>query len=288
MKQIKIAITISIIFLLNIKITAQNSNNYIEYYNLINDAEIFYAQKLYDSCFLSYQKAFAKVDYIHNANLRNAADVCKKLGQKEQSKIYLEMIKSHERSINLSHKNYLDSLQMEDQRIRSAKFIKARNYYIRSMRDSTFVPKEKTLAKSKTLMLEWWATDSSNVELLKKFISENGFPGEKMVGSETTSSVSVILLHYDRDTSNHIMGEIIKKALYDGDLSPRMYAWIIDRHLRSAGKPQLYYTIPLSTPNQLSKEKREIINTKRESIGLKRLDEVKIIYRKNSVSVRYN
>ena len=70
-------------------------------------------------------------------------------------------------------------------------------------------------------MQEWWSTDSTNVELLKKFILENGFPGEKMVG-ETTRGVSIILLHYDKDTANHIMGEILKEALYDGDLSPLM------------------------------------------------------------------
>lgn len=236
---------------------------------------------------MSYQQAFALVDHVHYAYLNGALKVCQKLGLQSQKKNYREKNKLQIASINNIFKNYLDSICKRDQEVRTSKYLKARNYYFRSKRDSAFVCKEKKYVKSKNLMQEWWATDSANIELLKQFISKNGFPGEKMVGWETTHRVSIILLHYDKDTANHVMGEILKKTLYNGDLSPQMYAWIIDRHLLYAGKPQMYYTIPPSVPIQQTQEEHDIINSNRESIGLKKFEKMKITNRKKNVSVRY-
>jgi tetratricopeptide (TPR) repeat protein len=286
MKQTKLIIAISVFLQLNLSLRAQNTNNYVEYYNLINEAEALYAQNLHDSCLSVYQKAFSKVDYVHNENLVNASKVCKKLGQKKQAKTYLERVKLQESSINQSHKKYLDSLQKRDQKIRTPKFVKARNYYYGSFFDCKFVPTEKKYAKAEILMKEWWTTDSMNIESVKKFITEYGFPGEKMVGAMTNDNVSIIILHYDKDTSNHVMGETLQTALHEGNITPRMYAWIIDRHLHHAGKVQIYHTLPFFIPN-LSEEEREIINSNRESIGLKKLDRMIITTRKNSITVKY-
>ena len=93
MKQTQLIITIFMFLHLNLSLTAQNTNHYIEYYNLVNEAEALHAKKLYDSCLTLYQEAFSKIDYVHNKNLRNASKVCKRLGYKEQAKTYLEMVK---------------------------------------------------------------------------------------------------------------------------------------------------------------------------------------------------
>ena len=265
---------------------SQNTNDYIGYYNLTNQAEVLYAQKLYDSCFTTYQKAFSKVDYVHNDNLRNAAKVCKKLGNKEQATVYLKMIKTHEAAINQTYKKYLDSLAKRDQGVRSSKYVKARNYYYSFLFDTTLVADAKKYAKAETLMKEWWATDSMNIESVKNFIAKNGFPSEKLVGDMTNNSVAVIILHYDKDTSNHIMEETLKNALYNGNITPHKYGWIIDRHLYHAGKPQIYHTLPYFI-RELSKEERELVNSNRESIGMKKLEEITIIYHKNSITVKY-
>ena len=284
MRQLKLTITLIIFICLTANLTAQNSDNYIEYYNLVNEAKALNAQKLYDSCLTTYQNAFSKVEYVHNENLRNAAKVCKKLGEKEQKTTYLERAKSQEKSINYTHKSYINCLLKQDQKVRTPKFMKARDFCWHVMRDTTFMPNPKKYAKSKKLMETWSTTDSMVIELLKQFIAEYGFPGEKMVGSSANSFATIMILHYDKDTANHIMGETLKKALLDGNIAPDRYAWIIDRHLNHTGKPQIYHSIPFRNQN-FTKEEREIINSNRESIGLKKLEEVKIIYRKNSVTV---
>ncbi len=135
-------------------------------------------------------------------------------------------------------------------------------------------------------MEEWWRVDSSNVEFIKSVISKYGYPSEKLVGEETNDMVSIILLHYDKDTSNHIMGESLEIALKEGKIKPRMYAWIIDRHLMNVGKRQKFQSIP--TPwEKMTEVQRMEYNKNRFSIGLKSLDEIKIIVRKNSVKVKY-
>jgi len=74
--------------------------------------------------------------------------------------------------------------------------------------------------------------------------------------------------------------------LINGDIQPKMYAWIIDRHLMNAGKPQKYYTIP--TPwAEMSEMERKDYNKNRYAIGMKGLQKMIIKKHKNSVSVTY-
>ena len=180
----------------------------------------------------------------------------------------------------------MDSLSKRDQKVRSSKYMKARNYYYSFVLDSTLVANTRKYDKAKTLMKEWWATDSTNIESVKNFILKYGFPGEKLIGGLSSSFVTIIILHYDNDTANHIMAEILKKALYDGNIAPNMYARIIDRHLNNVGKSQIYHTLPFFIRGLTEKE-REIVNSNRESIGMKKLEEVTIIYRKNSITVKH-
>ena len=69
-------------------------------------------------------------------------------------------------------------------------------------------------------------------------------------------------------------------------IAPYRYASIIDRHLYNVGKPQIYHTLPFFICG-LSKEEREIVNSNRESIGMKKLEEVTITSHKNTVTVKY-
>lgn len=272
--------------LLSLGAVSQNDYRYIEYYHLINEGKNFYDKKQYDSSFYAYEKAFGLVEYVHNNHLISASSVCKKLGKRELANKYLALAESQEASINKAYKKYLDSICERDQKIRDGKHMKARDYYYKKYFDTTFVPDPKKYVESERLMKEWWQVDSSNIELIKRFIAEHGFPGEAMVGSETNDRVCIVILHYDRDTSNYIMKPTLDKALYEGLITPGRYAWIIDRHLHNVGKKQLYYSIPLGIEH-LTPEERAIINNNRASIGLEKLEELIIIYRKNSTTVKF-
>lgn len=276
---------ILILQLLVLSITLFSQNDYISYYHLCRKADSFYKEKNFDSASVAFQQAFNKVDYVHNDYLKIAAKVEKKRGNSEKAKEYIDLFDRHNNSLNLELKRQIDSLGKEDQRVRSSKYMKARNYYYKCMYDTTFKYDQKKLDKSKTIMLDWWKTDSLNIIALSNFIKVNGFPGEQLVGEYTNNTATIIILHYDKDTSNSIMGSILSNALMNGDILPRDYAWIIDRHLNFAGKKQLYYTLAFEL-DKLSKEEKDEYNKNRNSIGLGKLQDLIVIKRGNSVRIK--
>lgn len=276
-----------IIALLIITSVINAQNDYLTYYKLVNTAKFYANISKQDSALNKYEKAFSQVDFIHKDYLDKAIKCCK-ITKNKITKDKLESKREKQiEEISESYKLLIDSLGKEDQRVRSRKYMKAQAYYFKSTRDSSFSSKEKKLKKSKTLMDEWWKTDSLNIEILKQNIEKRGFPGEKLVGKGSYQMARIILLHYDNDTANHIMGEILKQALLNGMLLPKDYAWIVDRHLMNARKQQLYLSIPFGLSN-LSNEEKEIINARRLEIGLESIVEANIIYRKNSIIVKSN
>ncbi len=276
---------IGLIFLL-FSITLYAQNDYIQYYQLINKVKKYQANNKNDSLTIFLKQAFEMVDYVHIENLKLARRIAKKQHDRELLNYSKKALKSSKDNINLNLKAKLDSVGKEDQRVRGRKYYNAKKYYAKCLYDTTFNYDEKKRLKSKELMEEWWRVDSSNAEFVKKVILKYGFPSEKIVGQETNSMVSIILLHYDKDTANHIMGESLEIALKEGSITPIMYAWIIDRHLMNAGKEQKYYMIPTHWEKMTNKKRIEY-NKNRFSIGLKTLDDIKIKVKKNSVKVSY-
>jgi hypothetical protein len=249
-------------------------------------ADDFYKENKIDSASIAYQQAFSKVDYVHNNHLKKAAKVEKKNGNTEKAKEYLDLIEKHKKSINNELKRQIDSLGKEDQRVRTNHYAKARDYYYKCISDSSFHYDQKKLSGCKTIMTDWWKTDSLNIIALNDFIKVNGFPGERLVGYEAYDLAAIIILHFDKDTSNYIMGNILKNALMSGDILPRDYAWIIDRHLNFAGKKQLYYTLTFEL-EKLTKEEKDEYNKNRASIGLGRLQNLIIIKKRHSIKIKF-
>ncbi|WP_107038113.1 DUF6624 domain-containing protein [Brumimicrobium mesophilum] len=278
MKNVLFTLIISFLFLG----TLQSQRNYIEYYQLIEKVKF---NKKGDSAIFDLKKAFASVDYIHIENLKLGKKIARKNNDKELLRYCKAELAKSKDNLNQDLKSKLDSIGEEDQRVRGRKYSKAKNYCYRHLTDSTFEYSGKELLKSQQLMREWWSVDSSNVEYIKYIISKYGYPSEQLVGRKTNRSVGIILLHYDKDTANHIMGEDLKRALVAGKIDPKTYAWIIDRHLMYAGKPQKFYSIP-NPWNKMSEEKKMEYNKNRHAIGLKSLDEIKIIVRGNRTIVK--
>jgi hypothetical protein len=232
------------------------------------------------------KEAFKLVDYIHIDNLKFAKKISKKNKDKNFYKLCQTKLDKEKRMINLTLKEKIDSLGKKDQNIRDYKHTKASDYYYKCKNDTTLDCNNEKLKKSERILKEWWLTDSLNVAELKKIIKTYGYPGEKLVGKRSNLSANVILLHYDKDTANHIMGDILYNALINGDIQPEMYAWIIDRHLINTGKPQKYYSFPTPCIEMTTKERKDY-NKNRYTIGMKGLKKMIIKERKNSVITTY-
>lgn len=274
----------SLILSLNLALFTQN--DYISYYHLCRKADNFYKEKNIDSASVAFQQAFSKVDYIHNNYLITAAKVEKMKGNSEKASEYLILIDKHKNSINNELKRQIDSLGKEDQRVRTNKYLKARDYYYANLYDSTFIHNQKKLSEFSIVMADWWKTDSLNIIALNNIICKYGFPGERLVGADAYNSAMIIILHFDKDTSNFIMSDKLNHALENGDLMPKDYAWIIDRHLSATGKKQIYYSIAIDMENLTQEEKKEY-DKNRFSIGLGKLQDIVIKKKGNRILIKY-
>lgn len=277
----------SALFIFFLSFASFAQNDYIPYYHLCRKADSLYGKKNIDSASAVYKNAFSKVDYVHNKFLKQAAKVEKKKGNKKKARAYLSEINSHNQSIAIPYKKLIDSLSREDQRVRGSKYMKARDYYYKSLYDTSFHSQPDKLNEARACMQEWWKTDSLNILEITKLIQLYEFPGEKLVGSDSYHAAVVIILHFDKDTSNRILGNVLEKALKSGDLLPADYAWIIDRHLNASGKRQLYYSMAFNRENLSEAEKNEF-NGNRASIGLGRLQDIIVIKKGNSIKIKPN
>lgn len=276
-----------ILFTFLLTTISYGQNDYLQYYKTLNTAHALVEVDKLDSAFTLYQHAFRLVDFIHEDEIDDFVKLCKKLKNRPISKKYQTLKDKQCSSVNKVYKAIIDSLGKEDQRVRRNKYYRAKDYFYKVKLDSTFSPKVKKYKKAHSLMQDWWNTDSSNVAMLNELINKYGFPGERLVGKRSYEVAIITLLHYDRDTANQIIGEVLKQALYSGDIKPSDYAWIIDRHLMYAGKKQKYLSIPIGI-DQLSKAQIREINKERQSIGLKPMRSIKIIKKKNGVVIKNN
>lgn len=118
--------------------------------------------------------------------------------------------------------------------------------------------------------LDIGVTDSLNMIKLLEQIDEYGFPSEQIIGEESALNALFILLHMDRDRGNKVFKPILDEALFNGELSPMGYAWIVDRR-RVWGREKLepyYYHLLSPRIDELSLEEKIEIDRRRDSIGL--------------------
>lgn len=250
-------------------------NDYINYHLKTYQArKLAYEQKL-DSALLLYKQAFKLVDYIHIKNLKAANKIAIKLKDKSFDKFTSDKIKSfnNEDDFNNNYQKIIDSIFIEDQNVRDDEHYRARQVYYEYKSDSLSNKTTDEFIQAQKLMNEWFHVDSMNIKRLLTLITTYGYPSEKLVGVEGYRKAFIVLLHFDTDQDNSILKPIIDKALFNGDIAPDDYAWIIDRRLTwCQGKDPYFYHMPFGL-DKLSEEEIKIINERRRKIGLRKLYE---------------
>lgn len=261
-----------------------SQSNYINYHLLCYQAKVFISEQKYDSANVVFKEAFELVDFIHESNLKTAQRSAQKSKDLEFDTFCQEKLNNINDNINETFKHKIDSIQTLDQKVRTRKHIKARNYLTRCLRDTSYQPKPKKYQRSQEIFEVWRNTDSTNIECFKKLIHQYGYPSEQKVGARSNHLATIVLLHYDKDTANHVMGEILHEALLAGEIPPKDYAWIIDRHLLNAGQKQRYFTIP-TILRPLTEEEKRYFNQNRKEIGMDPVENVKIKVKRNAVLI---
>lgn len=274
---------------------AQNKSisPYPRYYHLIREAKLLSKDGNSSLALRKFKEAIKTVKYVHTHNWVWAAQEAKKAGNCKLASKYIQkaVLQGHNneaphltddeyisnfldcsdsnkklkvgllalmgetnRKINVGLKKYLDSLSAEDQKVRI----------------------DKSASKE-----EWIKIDSSNISALKAIISKYGYPDERLVGSETAYKIFFVVLHYDADINNSIMGDILFRAFQEGKISPQQYAWVVDRRLNWGPdkKDPYYFQLVTKKLNALTETEKKEVDKRRYSIGLKPLSAMNVIFK---------
>lgn len=127
---------------------------------------------------------------------------------------------------------------------------------------------------------DWMSkVDSGNAVLLQELLHLNGYPSENVIGAKSARRAYILMLHFDSDLNNEILGPFIDEAFSSGKIGPSEYAWIIDRRRHwGKGIEPYYYQMPSPELKNLSEDVLKIVDSRRDSIGLKPLSDIKIEY----------
>jgi len=261
----QIAIFIFIIFSMSTK--AQNIN---EFYFEVSRASKLAQNGKTDSAITIYENAFKKVNYVQIRYLNKVLELAKLNEDKERVKIYSQQIKKQSEGTNSQLKAIIDSLIIVDQKIRTGKSAIKSRYAAKCDYKQNCNKKSKKYKKSKIALENWVKTDSLNTNTLLTLFKQYGYLGEELVGHKRSGSVFVMLLHYDQDINNTVLGPVLEKARKEGKISALDFATILDRHL--GGKPtiQKYWFWPYVGKEKLQFSEADIpkIIKLRESIGI--------------------
>jgi hypothetical protein len=281
--------------------------DYIDYFKLINKAEIKIVESDFESSLNHYQKAFELIDKpfakdLYNASLCSAKsnnDSVTYLLVKQQvqkgiplkifrSKYYKhfkksnfwELLKREEKTlirlakvnVNQDYLNKLKELEKLDQKIRKRKY----GY-----------PMSDTIRK----------VDSLNMIKLVSLIDKFGYPSENVIGINNPKKTwkkpqNIVLRHYFQSIANGIvnedvLGNRLSSALKNGDICPVQYSVWEDFRYKAVNKRHKYgiYAVILENGKFRKNELNNIneINKYRIEIGIGTYDEYvsKIIFQEN-------
>ena len=260
---------LSLIIIILLSLETLSAQDYKDFYYEVYLGNKLYHQGNYSEALAQYEAASEKVDFVSTSYLQKFLKAAKKdKNETLQKKYEFQIERQKECPVEYAHIGArLDSLVKEDQRVRTKNF--KLNKYYRKHIDNKAVHNSPKFLRAKEASLDWERTDSLNVQILLSMFEEHGFLGESKIGSERSSDLFLLLLHFDKDSSNVVLKPILDKALKDSQINPGYYAIILDRHLFACNLPQKFYRWPMlrSDPKLSEEEKNEVLKS-REDIGL--------------------
>ncbi|MDC3220159.1 hypothetical protein OAU00_03630, partial [Saprospiraceae bacterium] len=245
-----------LLLLMTIAISNQSysQNEYIEYYNLVNQANRNWYEKNYTKSLKNFQEAFTKVEYAHSINFAKAARSAAKLKDHKLTKIYiLEAVKRGYPNNYIDRKLFkkfrksteYKELRTEIDEVQLKGDLSINKVYQRKI-DSLHYIDQKIIRGSNNvtdfnLDLELEYSDSSNFACLLNLINLYGFPSEQNIGFHGYGKSWVIIHHNARLPKNHNYHSTLLKYLKSGDYLPENYCWVIDQSKEINKEVLVYY-----------------------------------------------
>jgi len=251
-------------------ISSFGQETHLSYYQDIAKAKDVSQNNHVDSAIIMYELAFEKIEYVHSTFIHEILELCKKSNDRVRIKKYKAFIKDKKKCKNSDFLDKVDSILVYDQKIRKNPFQKNIRFYNQCVQDSLCDKTSNEFATAEAYYLKALAVARSNEKAILKLINDEGeYKGEAILGSKKEYNLFVMLLHFDNDTNNRVLGPIIEKALSKGFITPLSYSLLLDRHLYHTTGTQKYWAWPLlSWDPQLNQEEIDKANDFRKKIGL--------------------
>lgn len=108
------------------------------------------------------------------------------------------------------------------------------------------------------------ASSKRSVELLRKIVTEHGWPGRSLVGPDGAMAAWVLAQHLDEEPAlQRQCLALLERAVADGEADAESLAYLTDRVLVNEGKPQRYGTQGNGAAGDVAR-----VNANRKAIGL--------------------
>lgn len=271
--KISIKLTCFVLSILFTSCHQEENLNYPEYYRNFNEVLEYLKSGKINYAIVKFDSICTKVPHIPSSHLFTMAKRCAEQDLCELSSRYLEKSlesgKEYGKGIGVyktidNCKSEINKVLEKESKIHAKQF----NYKYKREIDSMFQIEQK--AREEIDFDSVRIIDSMNMIKILDQIEEFGYPSEKIIGHESAFNAFIILLHMDRDKNNKVFKPILEKAYNEGHLSPRSYAWIVDRR-RVLGNDKLepyYYHLSSKKFESFNHIQLNEVNRRRDSIGL--------------------
>ncbi|WP_034259142.1 BT_3928 family protein [Aequorivita capsosiphonis] len=189
-----------------------------------------------------------------------------KLHWTDANKLELPVVKNAKPKLDLSLKQRLDSIAIQDQKYR--KLMQSRSLEERKKLGESMGLSEAEYSGDLSQMQS--VLDSVNMIFVEKYFIEKGYPGKSVVGAESSLVAWNVLQHNPDKIPLYL--PLVKKAATDGEIPKTSAAMMEDRYLMMEGKPQVYGTQGMSYDDERGSfiwpiENAEAVNERRAEAG---------------------
>ncbi len=249
--------------------------NYIPYYNLINEGNKLLYHKKYQEAADQFEKAMRLVKYVHCNTYTAAAIAQSHLNKYKKAMAYLKKsieqggwTYSHIKGARFQEK-FTEMPAYEKLTSQDAALVKVQiNAIYAHQLDSLYHIDQDTLRKDGKHQESAMYSDSLNFAVLLKLIDKYGFPSEQIVGLTAAHQAEIIIHHNARLPKNEAYWPLWQDAVKKGELNPEVYAWMYDQYLAWYKKETPYFYHCIAPIDKLSMVELELVDQHRKEWGI--------------------
>lgn len=248
-----------------------------DYWNLFFHADSLFDARLYDEARHVYDLAFSDDRYILPSQLSTIANKMVSIGDNQAALAYLRHRITLEKDFYedpsiTSHAELKDTFEMRSRQWNYDLALKEtlenifeRDQYNRLLWSQAVKNHPGDTERNERLARKALMTDSLNLVLVDKILSQHGFPRKEQVGDFGNQAAWIVFQHADLDHQKRFLPQM-EAAVSRGDIAPLYLALLRDRIDVREGRPQRYGTqidgkgnlAPLLDASRVNKWRQEV------------------------------